>query len=260
MDSSSIQTPSQGNFAAVNGIEMYYEVHGQGTPLVLLHGTPSTGQSWQEFIPSFAEHYQVIVPDLRGYGRSTNPQNDFTHRQLAVDVFTLLDQLRIDEFKVIGISSGAIALLHMATQQPNRLTAMVVIGGTPYVPEKARNVLREWLRDSDTWDLEQFRQEHVRGDEQIRAIIDAQRFTAENYDDVNFTQPYLASITAETLIVHGDRDEFFPVSLAVEMYSAIPKAYLWVVPNGGHVCIRDEHAAPFTQTSLAFLRGDWHTV
>jgi pimeloyl-ACP methyl ester carboxylesterase len=70
------QAPPHGHFAAVNGIQMYYEMYGAGTPLVLLHGTPSSGRGWQTVIPYFSAQYQIIVPDFRGYGRSTNPQDD----------------------------------------------------------------------------------------------------------------------------------------------------------------------------------------
>jgi pimeloyl-ACP methyl ester carboxylesterase len=76
---------------------------------------------------------------------------------------------------------------------------------------------------------------------------------------MNFTPPYLSTITAQTLLMFGDRDAFFPVSIAVEMYAAIPHAYLWTVPNGDHVPIFDQRAAAFTQTALEFLRGEWET-
>jgi pimeloyl-ACP methyl ester carboxylesterase len=254
MNPDPIQTPPQGHFAAVNGIQMYYEVYGDGAPLVLLHGTPSSGRSWQEFIPHFAEHYRVIVPDFRGYGRSTNPQNDWTHRQLALDVFALLDQLEIQAFKAIGMSSGAITLLHMATQQPSRLASMVLIGATPYTTEESRTIVREWILDSPNWNWEELRLEHVYGDAQIQAIIEGLHDYVNRYDDVAFTPSHLATIRAKTLIVHGDRDAHFPARLAVEMYTSIPNAYLWIVPNGGHVPIFEERAPVFMETALEFLR------
>jgi pimeloyl-ACP methyl ester carboxylesterase len=72
---------------------------------------------------------------------------------------------------------------------------------------------------------------------------------------MNFTPPLLSTITARTLIVHGDRDPFYPVSLPVEMYAAIPRSYLWVVPNGGHGPIFGEMTESFVKGVLAFLRG-----
>jgi pimeloyl-ACP methyl ester carboxylesterase len=120
----------------VNGIDMYYETTGQGKPLVLLHGFTSSGAAWASMVPEFAKGYQVIVPDLRGHGRSTNPTKQFTHKQSALDVFALLDALGIEQFKAMGISSGGMTLIHIATQQPARVEAMVLIGATSYFPER----------------------------------------------------------------------------------------------------------------------------
>jgi pimeloyl-ACP methyl ester carboxylesterase len=74
---------------------------------------------------------------------------------------------------------------------------------------------------------------------------------------VNFTPDILSSITAKVLIVHGDRDGFFPVSIPAEMHNSIPKSYLYVVPNGGHIPILGKNKSNFTQTALEFLRGMW---
>src|SRR5262245_55467734 len=121
----STQTPPQGHFATVNDIQMYYELQGEGSPLVLLHAFTSAAVDWQPYISDFATQFKLIVPDLRVHGHSTNPTNQFTHRQVALDIFSLLDQLEIKQFKGIGRSSGADILLHMATQQPARVEAMV---------------------------------------------------------------------------------------------------------------------------------------
>ena len=76
----------------------------------------------------------------------------------------------------------------------------------------------------------------------------------DSYDDMNFTASSLSKITAATLIVYGDRDPLYPVEMAVEMYRAIPRSALWVMPNGGHGPIFFDAANQFAQTALAFLR------
>ena len=245
--------------ASVNGMQMYYEVHGEGDPLVLLHNFTGCTQMWQPFTADFAKEYQPIIPDLRGHGRSTNPTNQFTHRQSALDIFALLDQLQVDRFKAVGVSTGGMTLIHMATQQPTRVDAMVLVGATSYIPDQARALNRQ-SKEEGWWDWEKLRQRHVHGDEQIQALLDQFYNFKDSYDDMNFTPPYLSSITAKTLIVHGDRDVFFPVSIPVEMYASIPNAYLWIVPNGGHIPVLDKHATAFTQSALEFLRGDWETT
>jgi pimeloyl-ACP methyl ester carboxylesterase len=74
---------------------------------------------------------------------------------------------------------------------------------------------------------------------------------------MNFTPPYLSTITARTLIVYGDRDPFYPINIPIEIYKAIDKSYLWIIANGGHVPIFGEMSDRFVETSLAFLRDEW---
>jgi pimeloyl-ACP methyl ester carboxylesterase len=249
------QEPEAHN-ASVNGMEMYYEISGSGPTLILLHGFTGSGRDWNAFRGKYAKGYRVIVPDLRGHGRSTNPSHHFTHRQSALDIYALLDQLGIRQFKAMGISTGGMTLIHMATQQPSRVEAMVLIGATIYFPEQARAVMRRSTVDTMTpQEWEDMRRTHKHGDEQIRDLRNEFHGFKDNYDDMNFTPPYLATITARTFIVQGDRDQFFPIAIPVEMYHAIPHSQLWIVPNGGHVPI-EEHAEEFTRTALDFLRGE----
>jgi pimeloyl-ACP methyl ester carboxylesterase len=100
---------------------------------------------------------------------------------------------------------------------------------------------------------QQAREIHKHGDDQIRELVRQFQGFRDSYDDVNFTPPYLSKIRAATLIIHGDRDPFFPVPMALEMYRAIPHAYLWVIPNGGHVPVFADPAS-FVKTTLEFLQ------
>jgi pimeloyl-ACP methyl ester carboxylesterase len=101
------------------------------------------------------------------------------------------------------------------------------------------------------------REWHKHGDEQIQALWRLPEIFKDSYTDLNFTPPYLSTIKARTLIVYGDRDPLYPVSLALEMYAAISGSYLWIIPNGGHGPIFGDMARHFVDTTLAFLRGDW---
>jgi pimeloyl-ACP methyl ester carboxylesterase len=247
-----------GHTETVNDIEMYYEIRGEGEPLLLLHGGGGVGANWELVFKEPPKGYQLVIPDLRGHGRSTNPSMGFTFRQLALDVFALLDHLGIERFRAVGLSLGAKTLLHVATQQPNRVEAMVLVSATPYFPEQARSIMREVTPENRTEaEWEQLRQWHQHGDEQIRAIWRQVNAFKDSYDDMNFTPPYLSTITARTLIVHGDRDPLYPASLAMEMYAAIPRAYLWIIPNGGHGPILGKMTGQFVETALAFLHGEW---
>lgn len=238
----------------VNDIEMAFRVRGTGEPLVLLHGFGGCGLQWEPFVERLAATYRLIVPDLRGHGGSTNPKGVFTHRQSAADVLALLDTLKIARVKAMGISTGGMTLLHAATSRPERIEAMVLIGATSYFPEQAREIMRTVARERPAPAPAQQRCA-TRGEPQFRELQEQFAAFRNSYDDMNFTAPFLGTIKARTLIVHGDRDLFFPVDIPVEMYRAIPGSQLWIVPGGGHVPILGPRAEPFLAVALEFLRG-----
>lgn len=240
---------------ALDGIEMAYRDVGAGEPLVLLHGFGGCADDWEPFVETLSARYRLILPEQRGHGHSTNPGGRFTHRQSAADVLALLDTLGVGRFKAIGISSGGMTLLHAATQDTARVEALVLIGAAPYFPEQARAVFRVSTPENLPDDVRQaYRNCAARGEAQADELMALFLGLQHSYDDMTFTPPHLATIRARTLIVHGDRDFFFPVEIPVEMYRAIPEAELWIVPGGGHVPIYDP-AVPFAATALRFLGG-----
>jgi pimeloyl-ACP methyl ester carboxylesterase len=249
-------TENIGKILQVNGIELYYEIHGAGEPLLLLHGGTGSHEDWvHSGRDEFLREHTLISPDARGHGRSTNPAKSITHRQCALDTLALLDHLGIKKCKAIGISMGGNILLHMSTLQPSRIAAMVVVSVTMYFPEQARVIMRQVSVDTQppqAW--ETMRKRHKLGDDQIRAIWEWSRGMAESYDDMNFTPPTLSKISTSTLIVYGDRDFLYPIEMAVDMYRAIPRSALWVVPNGSHGPVFLDAAPHFAKTALAFLR------
>jgi pimeloyl-ACP methyl ester carboxylesterase len=249
------QTTARGHTVQINSIEMYYEEYGAGEPLVLLHGFGGCSQNWLPFIAELSEHHRLVVVDLRGHGHSTNPENKFTHREAASDVFLLLEKLGVGHFSAMGMSSGGMTLLHMATSQPKRIDAMVLISATSHFPDEARAIMRRASLETMPKEVqEMYRECAKRGDAQIRQLIAQFNAFHKDYDDMNFTAQGLSTITARTLVVHGDRDRFFPVEIPVSIYRSIPDAALWIIPGGDHVPIYDS-TVPFTSTALRFLDG-----
>ncbi len=241
---------------SLNGIEMYYETEGAGEPLLLLHGGTGCQENWAfAGRDEFVREYTLIKPDARGHGQTTNPGKTITHRHCALDMLALLDHLGVRRCRAIGLSMGGNILLHMATQQPDRIQAMVLVSATMYFPEQARAIMAQVPAAADQppqeWEI--MRKRHKRGDPQIMALWDWARGMKDSHDDMNFTPSSLAKITASTLIVYGDRDPLYPVEMAVEMYRAIPGSALWVVPNGGHGPIFFDSAPQFAKTALKFF-------
>ena len=246
--------------ADINGCQIAYDVRGDGAPLLLLHGGTGAGVDWKHVFPADPVGYRLIVPDLRGHGASTNPQGVFTFRQAALDMLALLDHLGIDQVGAIGLSGGGITLLYMATLQPSRIAAMVVVSAPPYFPAQARAIQAVFSEEMlPASEREAMRRRHVHGDDQIRILFEQARGFARNFEDPNLTPPLLSTITADTLIVFGDRDFLYPVSIAFELHAAIPRSFLWVVPNGGHGPIFGPHRDAFVATATAFLSGSWRT-
>jgi len=247
-------TVQPGRIETLNGVQIYFEIHGTGKPVLLLHGFSGSSQDWVASLSELARKFELIVPDLRGHGRSGILTKVFRHADAAMDIFALLDHLGIGACKGIGVSGGGNTLLHMATKQPERLAAMVLVSATPYFPEQARTIMRTYADalPEKQWDV--LRQRHAGGDVQIKALMASTKAFAETYDDMNFTPPLLSTIQARTLLVQGDRDPLYPVELSVEMAKAIPKSRLWIIPNGGHGPIIGERWAEFLKMAGAFLQ------
>jgi pimeloyl-ACP methyl ester carboxylesterase len=242
----------------VNGVHLHYETFGEGEPLLWLSGFMGVGADWRYLFKEPPPGYCLVAPDLRGHGASTGPSGPFRFRAAAEDLLGLVAHLGLERVKAIGLSGGGITLLHMATLAPALIDAMVLVSAPPYFPEQARVMQRQMsaalLGEAE---MARMRERHTRGESQIQQLLEQARTLADTYDDVSFTPPYLSTITARTLIVFGDRDPLYPVSLALDLHSAIPASHLWVVPNGGHGPIFGDRAPLFTETALAFLRDDW---
>jgi len=284
---------SSGRIEMLNGVPIYFEVHGTGEPLLLLHGFSGCSQDWSAFIKMQSElgecEFQLIIPDMRGHGRSfateehdssraksaqpglavpqgekgqhgtiKGPSNVFTawrHDESAADMYALLDHLGIKTFTGLGVSGGGNVLLHMATKQPERVKAMVLVSATSYFPAQARSIMRAYADNLPSAERENLRRRHPRGDAQIEALLASTRAFADSYGDMNFTPAYLGTITARTLIVQGDRDPLYPVEISVQMAKAIPRSDLWILPGAGHGPVLGERWPEFLKTAAAFLRG-----
>jgi pimeloyl-ACP methyl ester carboxylesterase len=251
---------SPGRVETLNGVPLYFEMHGSGEPLLLLHGFGGCSQDWAALPGQWPAEFQRIVPDMRGQGRSypvggtDDASKLFRHKDAAVDMFAVLDHLGIAAFKGVGVSGGGNVLLHMATKQPERMKAMVLVSATSYFPAQARAIMRKYAETLSEADRATMRRRHRDGDAQIESILASVTAFADSYDDMNFTPPYLATITARTLIVQGDRDPLYPVEISVEMAKAIPRSSLWIVPNAGHGPIGGERWPEFQRTAISFLR------
>ena len=248
---------ANGKFTTVNGAKIYYEESGQGEPLILLHGFGRTASDWQSFIPEFSRHYRVIVWDMRGHGRSTNPDTSvvFRHSSAARDLLTFMDNLKLDKVKVIGHSSGGIVTLYAATMQPERFDAIVPMSAQTYYSLQTREFIEKNAKPESYYKFNDGEKLHgkVKGMQVARQFYHFHKLQG----DPAITPDQLASIKARTLVIHGDND-FVPVSQAWEMFQHIPNAHLFIVPNGWHLPqVGPLNGADFMRRILEFLKGEW---
>ena len=125
---STSETPATGRYADLNGLHLYYEVHGTGRPLVLLHGGLGSGEMFGPVIPALVEAgYQVIAPDLQGHGRTADIDRPLDVRLLADDLATLIGHLGLERPDVVGYSLGGGAAFWLAVKHPELVNRLVVV-------------------------------------------------------------------------------------------------------------------------------------
>ncbi|WP_197042136.1 alpha/beta fold hydrolase [Sandarakinorhabdus oryzae] len=245
---------AQAETAAVNGVSLHYSVRGSGEPLLLLHGFGACAADWGELADRLAATHKVIAVDARGHGQSTNPSGVFRHADAAEDIAALLDILGLNQVRAIGFSSGGITLLHLATRHPDRLSKMVIIGATSHFPPPARAIMQSATSANLPPDVvAAYRQCASRGEAQVQSLLGQFRALGASQTDTDFQVADLAKIKAATLIVHGDRDVFFPVSIPVNLYQSISGSALWIVPNGDHSPTAGAEPAAFIDVVARFL-------
>ena len=114
-----------GEYASVNGIDLYYETHSTGRPLVLLHGGLGSGEMFGPVLPSFTDHHQVILVDLQGHGRTADIDRPIDVRLMADDVAALIEHLGLDDVDVVGYSMGGGVALQTAIRHPEKVRRLV---------------------------------------------------------------------------------------------------------------------------------------
>ena len=123
--------PTESGYADINGLKMYYEVYGQGKPLVLLHGSfMNIPMNWSHFIPLLANNRKVIVAEMQGHGRTKDISREISYEGMADDVSGLLKHLKIDSADILGYSMGGGIAFQIAVRHPEQVRRLVVLSGS----------------------------------------------------------------------------------------------------------------------------------
>ena len=237
--------PTQtGHYVQANGLNIYYEEHGHGKPLVLIHGGALSGASWRPYIAAFAEHYWVITPDSRGHGRTANPSGVMTFGLMADDVAALIQELGLQKPLICGYSDGGQVTIEIGMRYPNLAQALIIGGAYVELTEASRIWVRSILGDeqSPEVDFEEFERndpgwvamlQRIHGQDNWKTLM--KQIKPLWNATLNYTPADFARIVAPTLVLLADRDGFVPVEEAVTMYRLLPNAELAVLPNAEHI-------------------------
>jgi 3-oxoadipate enol-lactonase len=261
--------------APVNGIDLYYEEHGSGPPLVLITGIEDNATAWGGMIPTLAEHFRVVTFDNRGAGRSAAPHGPYTIPQMAADTLGLLDHLGLARAHLVGHSMGGLIAQEFALAYPNRLDRLVCLATLA----RLTGVFRGWLeffkegyqkavepRTFALWGMTwAFTPALMSQPEKTIALLDSlmanpypitvQGFVGQADAMLAFDGlDRLPQIAAPTLALVGAEDILTPPCCAEEIAAAIPGARMRLLPRGGH-CMTIEYPDEVSQALLAFLAG-----
>ncbi|PWH17057.1 MAG: hypothetical protein DDG60_03190 [Anaerolineae bacterium] len=243
-------------------VSLSYHRIGQGAPLVLLHGFPLDGAFWNPILPYLREHFDCIVPDLRGFGASPLTEPGYTLEEMAADLSALLVELDISAAFLAGHSMGGYIALAFARCFNDQLLGLALLGtqAAPDAPERRQlryETIEQVRRDgiAPVLGMAEKLTFDLRHTPSLRQIIQRQhpvgvmgalQAMAERPDAL----PGLATLTVPVVIVHGLQDGLVPVERARQMHAVLPQAYLLELPGVGH---SPPYEAP-EQTAQAVIR------
>lgn len=232
-----------GAYAEVNGISLYYERHGAGHPMVLLHGGLGSGEMFGPILPALSEGHEVILPDLQGHGRTADIDRPLDVRLMADDIAALIDHLGLDRPDVVGFSLGGGVALQTAVKYPSRVRRLVAVSANirrdAVYPEilalqsQVNAAAAEFMKDTPMYEL--YQRVAPRPADFPRLLDKAGEAMLKNFD---FTEE-VRGLQVPTLIVAGDAD-MAPPSHYVEVFGLLDGGLRdggWMNegrPKGGH--------------------------
>lgn len=224
----------QSGYSEVNGLKMYYEIYGEGKPLVLIHGGGSTIQtSFGRIIPLLAKHRQVIGVELQAHGRTSDRDADLSFEQDADDVATLLKNLNIAKADFFGFSNGGTTAMQIAIRHPevvNKIIAASALCKRSGVPAQFWDFMKQATIEQMPQQYKDAYAKVAPNPDNLQTMHDKCAKRMIDFKDMSDEQ--LKSIKAPALIVIGDTDVMTPEH-AVEMHRLIPNTRLAIIP-GGH--------------------------
>jgi pimeloyl-ACP methyl ester carboxylesterase len=219
-------------FAPVGDVQLYYEVHGAGEPILFVHGGGgSTAGSWpSDYVSELSRDFRVILADSRGHGRTADGSGPLTYGRLTSDVVRLMDHLGIDRAHIVGHSMGAITGLHLLVDFPDRVRTVTMLAGAYHVDNYRPEAYADMKRELDAV----IRGEKPESRWASRPVSVLKKLRDSLLNGPTLSPQVLATIDRPTLIVAAGQDTFFAPSVAQEMHAHIKASELIVFPEATH--------------------------
>ena len=215
---------STGHYTEVNGIKMYYEIYGQGQPLVLLHGNSGSISSYYKQIPAFSKSFRVIAIDSRGQGKSTEDGRKFTYELFAEDTKALLDKLGLDSVDILGWSDGGNIGLIMAMRYPQKVKCLAVMGANLFNNDSS---VKPWVNK----ELKKQYQE-IKGESTFNALFRKRMIELLMYEP-KIDPANLQKIQCPSLVMAGSNDLLLESHTKL-IAAGIKNSELLLFTNGSH--------------------------
>jgi pimeloyl-ACP methyl ester carboxylesterase len=227
---------TKGNYASVNGLKMYYEIHGDGPPLVLLHGAFGFAEGWSTTLAALKQTRKVVVIEFQGHGHTADIDRPLTYEQLAEDTAELLKQLKIKRADFFGYSMGGTVALGVAIRHPDLARKVAVLdscAGPPKETYEPESYAQYQSLPAD------FAPPILKGPydktapDPARWPILVRKIKSMGPAFQGYSEKELKSIRAQVLVMQGDRDGVRPEH-AVEIYRLVQNAQLAIFPGSDH--------------------------
>jgi pimeloyl-ACP methyl ester carboxylesterase len=248
------QTKQDGTsgYASVNGLKMYYEIHGQGKPLVLVHGGGSTIQTnFEKIIPLLAQNRKVVAAELQSHGRTSDRNADLAFEQDSDDIAALLKYLNIDKADFLGFSNGGTTTLQIAIRHPEIVDKMILgsaLAKRNGVPDWFWGFMSQAKLENMPTQLKEGYKKVAADTNGLQVMHDRDAKRMVNFKDIPDEQ--IRAIVVPTLIIIGDKDVITPEH-ALELHRQIPNSELAIIP-GGH----GEYIGEVTTLTADFKESD----
>ncbi|MEZ5405338.1 MAG: alpha/beta hydrolase [Verrucomicrobiia bacterium] len=227
---------SKKHYIEVNGIKMYYEIHGHGEPILLIHGGSTSGESYYKQVPALSHFFQVILPDSRAHGRTTDSDKPLSYELMAMDFVKLLKKLKIKKASIVGWSDGGVIGLYLAIHHPELVNKLVTFGAN-FDVNGITEEFKKAIETSHPKDHPAFlreRYEQISPEGPAYWPIFYYKLKKMWLNSPHFTIDQLKSIQAPTLILVGDHD-IVKLEHTMALFRSIPNSQLCIVPGSTHL-------------------------